>query len=51
MTVAGYRLWVNDDRTVAIRVWPNGRAEMAKRKIPQLPWRPWVVLREEELHA
>lgn len=47
--IEGYRLWVNDERTVFVRVWPNGTAEVATRETPSHTWGPPVYLREEKV--
>ncbi len=44
---AQYRLWVNDDRTLLVRIWADGTVETARRDTPQHTWGPPVYLREE----
>jgi hypothetical protein len=51
LTVSGYRLWVNEERTILVRMWDSGLVEVATREEPGWPWGPPVVLREEEVHA
>jgi hypothetical protein len=48
-----YRLWVNDERTVLVRMWEDGTVEVALR--PQLEfaqdsitWGPPIKLIEEK---
>lgn len=43
----GYRLWVNARRTVLVRLWPNGRVDVARRDDPDVTWGPPVALEEE----
>jgi hypothetical protein len=47
--VSGYRLWVNDARTVLVRLWANGTIEVAVRPTPEHTWGPPVVLAEEKV--
>lgn len=42
-----YRLFVNDERTVFVRIWPDGPMETATREDPSHTWGPPVLLREE----
>jgi hypothetical protein len=44
-----YRLFVNVDRTYLVRVYPDGRAELAKRDDPGAVWGPPVDLVEENV--
>lgn len=48
MPDAAYRLWVNADRTVLVRMWDNGRVEVATRPEPGAIWEPPVTLTEEK---
>ena len=45
---ANYRLWVNDSRTILVRLWDNGGIEVATRETPDHTWGPPVWLREEK---
>jgi hypothetical protein len=45
--VPGYRLWINKDRTVLVRLWTSGRMEVATRDEPWDTWRAPVKLKEE----
>lgn len=45
----GYRLFVNAERTVLVRLWPSGRVEVARRDDPDAIWGPPVLLEEETL--
>ena len=42
-----YRLFVNEDRTIFVRIWDSGEAEMATRVHPSHTWGPPVLLTEE----
>jgi hypothetical protein len=42
-----YRLWVNAERTVYVRLWENGKLELATRPAPGDIWGPPVTLAEE----
>lgn len=33
-----YRLWVNDDRTILVRLWDNGIMEVALRPFVENEW-------------
>lgn len=44
---AAYRLWVNADRDVLVRLWANGHAEVATRRDACCSWGPPVELTEE----
>jgi len=46
-----YRLFVNDERTVLVRLWPDGKVEVATRPHPDAVWGPPVYLSEEAVHA
>lgn len=43
-----YRLFVNAERTVLVRVWENGVAEVATRPDPGAVWGPPIILLNEE---
>jgi hypothetical protein len=43
-----YRLWVNKERTILVRVWANGMVEVALRGDPSEVWGPPVWMHEEE---
>lgn len=42
----GYRLWVNDDRTVFVRLWDDGTLEVALRPSPSHAWGPPILMAE-----
>jgi hypothetical protein len=46
-----YRLFVNDEKTVLVRIWGEGTptvlAEVATREHPDAIWGPPVVVKEE----
>jgi hypothetical protein len=44
-----YRLWVNEARTVLVRLWENGTLEVATRETPDHIWGPPVYLTEEKV--
>ena len=44
---AWYRLYVNETRTVMVRVWDDGIMEVATREDPGMTWGPPVRLREQ----
>lgn len=44
----GYKLYVNEDRTVLVRIWDSGVAEYATREHDSHTWGPPVLLKEEE---
>ena len=46
----GYRLFVNTDRTVLLRIWQDksGLVEIALRDSPDRIWRPPITLKEEK---
>lgn len=44
-----YRLWVNQERTVLVRLWENGKVEVATRAHAEHTWGPPVELEEEEI--
>lgn len=43
------RLFVNESRTLLVRIWGSGRVEVARRESPEDVWGPPVVLEEERL--
>jgi hypothetical protein len=43
-----YQIWVNDERTILVTVWPNGVATVAFRDTSAHTWGPPVTLTEEE---
>lgn len=45
--VAKDRLFVNEERTVLVRIWANGMVEVARREAPDHVWGPPVYLIEE----
>lgn len=45
--MSGYRLWVNDDRTVLVREWPDGSMEVATRPDAAATWGPPVSVKPE----
>jgi hypothetical protein len=42
-----YRVWVNDERTVLLRVWNSGEAEIAMRDKEAHSWGPPIRMVEE----
>lgn len=44
-----YRLWVNEARTVLVRVWEDGTAEVATRETAEHTWGPPVPVAEEKV--
>lgn len=45
-----YRLWVNDARTILIRLWDSGAIEVAFRDSPEHTWGPPITLTEEKVY-
>ena len=43
-----YRLWVNPERTVLVRLWASGKVEVATRPTAEHTWGPPVYLAEEK---
>ena len=43
------RLWVNDSRTILVRMFDNGLVEIATRVTPAHTWGPPVRLHEEKV--
>jgi hypothetical protein len=48
---ARYRLWVNADRTVLVRLWDDGTVEFCTRDDAYDIWGPPRQLMEEKIHA
>ena len=44
-----YRLWVNDQRTVLVHMWPDGHVDVALRDDPSRIWGPPIDLTEESI--
>lgn len=44
-----YRLWVNAERTVFVRLWENGKVEVSTREHASRMWEPPVELEEEKV--
>jgi hypothetical protein len=44
-----YRLWVNDERTILVTLWPDGKVEVATRLTSSDIWGPPVYLTEERV--
>lgn len=44
-----YRLFVNDARTILVRIWPSGHVEACKRDHPESIWPPPIALTEEKV--
>ena len=42
------RVYVNDDRTVLVRMWASGEIEVARREFPGDIWGAPQVLKEEK---
>jgi hypothetical protein len=45
-----YHLWVNPERTVLVRLWDDGHAEIATREHEGDIWGPPVPLIEEDVN-
>jgi hypothetical protein len=46
-----YRLFVNDERTILVRLWEDGgkgQVEVATREAPDHTWGPPIYLTEEK---
>ena len=43
-----YRLWVNAERTMLVRLWPSGKVEVATRETPEHTWGPPIYLDEDK---
>jgi hypothetical protein len=48
MSEAKDTLYVNEERTVFVRIWPSGVVEVARRDDPSDTWGPPVRLTEEK---
>lgn len=46
-----YVLFVNDERTVLVRMWSNGPVEVATRPDPHAIWGPPVTVQMERVPA
>lgn len=44
-----YRLWVNETRTILVRIWEDGRVEVSLRLSNQHTWGPPIGLTEEPI--
>ena len=44
-----YRLWVNPERTILVRLWESGKIEIAFRDSPAHTWGPPILLEEERV--
>ena len=44
-----YRLWVNEERTVLVRLWSNGQMEVAERPSSECTWGPPIRMEEEQV--
>jgi hypothetical protein len=43
----GYRLYLNPQRTILLRIWDTGRLEIAQRPDPDHTWGPPVELYQQ----
>ena len=43
------RLWVNEARTVFVRLWDTGTVEVAQREAPDHTWGPPILCEEERV--
>lgn len=43
----GYKLYVNEERTVLVRIWFDGTIEVCTRATPEHTWGPPTELHEE----
>ena len=41
------RVWVNEERTVLVSMWPDGTVTVATRPDPHATWGPPVTMKEE----
>jgi hypothetical protein len=53
MSNEDYRLYVNEERTVLVRIWKDGSVEVAIREDPSHTWGPYtwgppVIVKEEK---
>ena len=46
-----YRIWVNDDRTILVRLWENGAMEVSTRPNQSGTWGPPIRVNEEEVSS
>lgn len=46
-TDVGYRLWVNEARTILVRLYENGDMEVASRPRPGATWGLPIAVHEE----
>jgi hypothetical protein len=44
-----YQLWVNDERTVLVRLWASGELEVALRQEPDAIWGPPITVKPERV--
>lgn len=44
--MSDYRLWLNDERTVLVRLWPDGQMEVSTRETPDHIWGPPILVSE-----
>lgn len=44
-----YRLWVNAERTLLVRLWEDGSVEVATRPSSAHTWGPPVAMSEERV--
>lgn len=42
------RIWVNEGRTVMVRLWANGKMEVCTRHHPDAIWPPPIYVLEEK---
>jgi hypothetical protein len=43
-----YKLWVNDEKTVLVRMWDSGNVEVCLRDDPSHVWKPPIYVVEEK---
>lgn len=46
--MSAYQLWLNEDRTVLVRLWESGQMEVATRPDSGAVWGPPVSLSQEK---
>ena len=46
-----YRLFVNDEGTILVRIWHDGTTEVSTREAPGHIWGPPIRVREEARRA
>lgn len=44
-----YRLWINEERTLFVRLWESGVMEVATRDHPGETWGPPIKCDEEQV--